>query len=312
MGTVTDFGGTNSGWSGSFDLVLVGHIARDQIVDHGVETGATGGAVYYGSVVARRLGCRVAVVTRLARRDFGILDELEREGVVLFPTESASTSGIRNVYTTDDRNRRECHPLGFAGPFRLDEIPRLDSKYVVLGPIIAGEFDLEFLEGISSRITGSVALDVQGFVRVREGDDLVFKNWEDRREGLAHVDVLKADDAEVEAITGRVDLLEGARELAAMGPKEILVTRSDGLLVHAGGKTYHAPFVAENLSGRTGRGDTAFNSYLAWRVSHGPKESCRLAGAVTSMKLSRPGALKATIDEVRVFLEKYPRETILE
>lgn len=290
----------------AYDVVMIGHFARDVIVDAGTRTRASGGAVYYGSVAVRRLGKTCAVVTRLARADARWLAELEAEGVRVYWQESAETSGIENVYTTADRNRRTCSPLGFAGPFRLEDVPRLAAHYVVLGPIIAGEFSLEFLQTIRSHVTGQVALDVQGFVRVREGPRLVFREWADQAEGLRHVDVLKADDAEVEALTGETDLEAGARALAAHGPSEVLVTRAEGLLVLAGDKVFHAPFQARSLVGRTGRGDTATATYLAWRIDHPPAEACRMAGLATSRKMEQPGPLQVPLEDLEQALEHYP------
>ncbi|GAB4327414.1 MAG: PfkB family carbohydrate kinase [Promethearchaeota archaeon] len=291
--------GKLGGVTPAFDLAFVGHFARDVIVDGGVRTWSSGGSVYYGAIAAKRLGASVAVVTKLAREDFEHLEEVRREGVEVFATEAPETSGIENTYATPDRNRRTCRPLGFAGPFSLSELPELRARYLVLGPIIAGEFDLHFLSNVSSKIEGTVALDVQGFVRVREGDRLVFRDWAEMPQGLEHVDVLKADDAEVEALTGRQDLFEGAEVLASFGPREVLVTRSDAIRVLAFGEAHECPLDARSSEGRTGRGDTAFASYLAFRLTHPPGEACQLAAAATSIKLERPGPLAATFDQVR-------------
>ena len=290
-----------------FDLAIIGHFARDVIVDRDSRAWSSGGSVYYGSIAARRLGRSVAVITRLAKKDFPFLDELRQEGVKVFATESAETTGFENIYTTENRNRRALFPLGFAGPFTLEELPCLSASYVVLGPIIAGEFDLDFLKEVSSYISGKIALDIQGLIRVRIREkEIVFRNWDGREEGLPFVEVLKTDDVELEVITRKTDLREGAKQLAALGPKEVLVTHAQGLLVLANGKFYRAPFVAKSLRGRTGRGDTAFASYLSWRISSDPAKSCRLAGAVTSIKMERPGPLRASLSEIEQFMQNYP------
>jgi sugar/nucleoside kinase (ribokinase family) len=145
-------------------------------------------------------------------------------------------------------------------------------------------------------------LDAQGFVRVPRGDDIILQDWADKEEGLALVDVLKVDAAEAEALTGLTDLAAAARTLRALlrphGWREVVLTHAQGVLVHTGEVVYQAPWTARNLSGRTGRGDTCFASYLGARLSRDPETACRLAAAVTSLKMERPGPFVGTLAEV--------------
>lgn len=283
-----------------FDIMMVGHIARDRLVVDGRAEMASGGAVYYGSVAARRLGSSVAVVTRLRAEDFGLLDELRDEGVRVFATPAPETSGIENVYRSKNMERRICKPLGFAGPFRFDEIPDLSARTYVAASIIAGEIDLPFLEALSLR--GPIALDIQGFVRVREGDELVFRQWPDLARGLALVTYLKVDRAEAELLTGETDLHRAAGTLAEYGPQEIVITQSSGVTVLADGAFHEAPFQSRSLRGRTGRGDTCFAAYLGMRLAGPPDEATEVAAAVTSLKQETPGPWKGSPEDIRTML----------
>jgi sugar/nucleoside kinase (ribokinase family) len=211
----------------SVDIMMIGHFAQDRLVVDGHGETASGGAVYYGSVALRRLGVRVAVVTRLHPDDFPRLDELKREGVQVFATAAPQTSGIENIYDSTDMERRICKPIAFAGPFQQKEIPELSARTYLVTPIIAGEVDLPLLKSLAAR--GPVGLDVQGFVRVREDGKLVFRPWPDMAEGLAHVTYLKVDRAEAELLTGQTDLPAAARQLATHGPREVVVTQSSGV-----------------------------------------------------------------------------------
>jgi len=159
------------------DIMMIGHFAKDRLVVDGQVEVASGGGVYYGGIALRRLGLSVAVVTRLHADDFSRLDELREAGAQVFATPAPETSGIENTYDSTDMERRTCKPLGFAGPFRPDELPDLRARIYLVASIIAGEVDLELLRLLARR--GPVALDVQGFVRVREGPDLVFRQWPD-------------------------------------------------------------------------------------------------------------------------------------
>ncbi|RME45431.1 MAG: carbohydrate kinase [Caldilineae bacterium] len=269
------------------DILMVGHFARDRIVVDGRGETVSGGAVYYGSVALRRLGLRVAVATRLHPDDTPRLKELEAEGVAVFSTAAAETSGIENIYRSADMERRVCRPLGFAGPFRPADIPDVPAKIIAVVPIIAGEVDLPLLRRLARR--APVALDVQGFVRVREGDALVFRPWQGMEEGLSQVTYLKVDRAEAELLTGQTDMVAAAHRLAEYGPREVVVTQSAGVTVYANGEIARAPFTSRSLAGRTGRGDTCFAAYLGLRLSMPVEEAVRLAAAVTSLKQEQPG-----------------------
>jgi sugar/nucleoside kinase (ribokinase family) len=281
------------------DILMIGHFAKDLLVVDGVGERASGGAVFYGSVPLRRLGLRVGVATRLHPDDYPRLDELRREGVEVFVTAAPQTSGIENVYSSADMERRICKPMGFAGPFAPADIPDVKAKVVLVTPIIAGEVDLPLLKALAAR--GPVGMDVQGFVRVREGDQLVFKHWPDMREGLSHITYLKVDKAEAELLTGEGDLERAARALASYGPREVVLTQSSGVTVFAGGAVHRAPFTSKQLSGRTGRGDTCFATYVGKRLTSSPEEACRWAGAVTSLKQERPGPWRGTAADLEAY-----------
>ena len=127
------------------DIMMLGHFAKDVLLVDGVGGVASGGGVYYGSIALRRMGLKVAIVTRLHRDDFPRLDEVRQQGVRVFPTEAPQTSGIENRYDSADMERRICTPLGFAGPFSPEEIPDLSAQVYLVTPIIAGEIDLPLL-----------------------------------------------------------------------------------------------------------------------------------------------------------------------
>ena len=238
----------------------------------------------------------MAVVTRLHPDDFPLLDELKQEGISVFATPAPETSGIENIYNSSDMERRICKPLGFAGPFRLEDIPKLSASVYIVASIIAGEIDLFLLKSLAQ--WGPVAIDIQGFVRVRENGHLVSRQWPEMEEGLRHVTYLKVDRAEAELLTGQNDLVAAAHRLAEYGPREVVLTQSSGVTVLADGEIYQAPFTPRSLAGRTGRGDTCFATYLGRRLTASPEEATRLAAAVTTLKQEQPGPWRGTLADV--------------
>jgi len=282
------------------DIMMLGHFAKDRLVVDGVGEFASGGAVYYGSVALRHIGASVAIVTRLHSNDFPLLDELKREGVEVFATAAPETSGIENIYNSADMERRICKLLAFAGPFQQEDVPDLLAHVYMITPIIAGEVDLALLKALAAR--GPVGLDVQGFVRIREDGKLVFRQWPDMAEGLAHVTYLKVDRAEAELLTGQTDLEAAARRLAAYGPRDVIVTQSSGVTVCTEGQIYQAPFTPRSLAGRTGRGDTCFATYVGKRLTASAEEACQLAAAVTTLKQEEPGPWRGSLADVEAVL----------
>ena len=87
---------------------IIGHFAKDKLVFRGEEQLSSGGVVYYGAIALAHLGLRVAVITRLKEEDFPLLEELKDEGILLFAQAAEQTSGIENIYFTEDRDRRGC------------------------------------------------------------------------------------------------------------------------------------------------------------------------------------------------------------
>lgn len=279
------------------DILMVGHFAKDMIVVDGKEEICAGGAVYYGAVVLRRLGLKVGVASRGNPEDYPSLQPLMDMGIEFDLHPAPQSSGCINIYNSADMDHRICKLFGFAGEIPFEDIPDVNAKIIAILPIIAGEVSLDTLKRLAAK--APIALDVQGFVRVPEGDDLLFKPWKDMEEGLKYVTFLKVDSAEAEYLTGEKDLEKAAKKLAAYGPKEIVLTQKKEILVYADGQFYRAPFLPKNLSGRTGRGDTCITSYIGSRIKYGPERACKIAGIITSMKQEVPGPWTGDIDPER-------------
>ncbi|MBM3175195.1 MAG: hypothetical protein FJZ93_05645 [Chloroflexi bacterium] len=75
------------------------------------------------------------------------------------------------------------------------------------------------------------------------------------------------------------------------------------MLVLADGRCYQAPFVANEVRGRTGRGDTCIAAYLGQRLTAPPDEAAVWAAALTSLKLAAPGPFRRDIAEVETLVK---------
>ncbi len=289
------------------DILMIGHVTRDRLVIRGrTETGA-GGAVYYGSIPLGRLGFSTMVVTRIHPGDEDLLVDMKAAGVQVHVISSAQTSEMENVYQSDDQERRQARALRVADAYRLADVPLLQARVIIIAPLAAGEVDLALMQELTQR--APVALDVQGFVRVREGQNLVFRDWPEKRTGLTHVHYLKLDLAEGEILTGSQDPEVIVRTLAQWGPSEVVLTYPGAVMVYADGQIYRAPIAPRRQNGRTGRGDTCFATYVGCRLRMAPAEATRFAAALTSLKLENPGPWQGTRAEVLVRMDDLFSET---
>ncbi len=280
-----------------YDLLILGAVSKDIIITPEATETSIGGAVVYSSVAAKHLGAKLLAVTKLHPDDQQALEVFERYGVPHLSRDSRATTSIRNTYHTADRDRRTCEALGMVDPFTLDDVPPdVAADVYYLGGLMRGEFPEDFVLAMTER--GKVAIDAQGFMRVNEDGPMVFRDWDNKKALIAAVHYLKTDAAEAETLTGESDRITAAQILASWGAKEVMLTHSSEVLVCVDGAIHAAPFTATNLSGRTGRGDTCFASYCYWRLRHTAEEACRLAAAVTSRKMERPGPFTGSLDDV--------------
>jgi sugar/nucleoside kinase (ribokinase family) len=286
-------------------IAFVGHYTKDTIVTPQETTTVHGGAFRYGAYVVAKMGLKAAVITRLARGDFEVVDDLTRLGVEVLAKPTAQSTCLRLVYPTADLDQRSISVEGDAGAFTVAEVAPVQARVFHIGASIRGEVPPEVIESLAQK-GARISLDVQGFIRVNQDGKLVHANWPEAARVLKLVNVLKTDGVEAEILTGETDIKEAAKTLAGFGPQEIIVTHRDGVLVYAEGRFYEAPFFPREVRGRTGRGDTCTAAYLGKRLTAPPAEATVWAAALTSLKMEQGGPFRREIREVEALIrERY-------
>ena len=284
------------------DITMIGHISRDIMIYLDEEIRITGGPVIYSSAAAARSGRSVQVITCAAREDDGALGGMRENGVQVIRLDSPETTSIENIYFSANKEKRKVTLLSQAAPFTVESLPDTDSRIYHLAGLFRGEIPDEFIPLLAER--GKVGVDAQGLLRCSEEGRLLFRDWVPKKELLPLVHYLKTDAAEAEILTGETDREKGAAILASWGAGEVMVTHNTEVIVFAEGKIERAPFTPSTLSGRTGRGDTTFAAYLAWRLDHPPAEALRYAAALCSIKMETPGPFTGTVEDVLARMEK--------
>jgi sugar/nucleoside kinase (ribokinase family) len=289
-----------------YDVALLGHYTKDTIVSAAGTRIVDGGACNYGANVVVRMGLKTAVVTRLAKEDFHVVDELTRSGVDVFARVSPQSTCLRLEYPTPNVDERVIYVTSTAGAFTPAEVELLQARAFLVGASLRGEVGPEVIQELRKK-DALLAADVQGFIRVARDGKLVPEAWSEKRQVLAHVDVLKADAVEAKMLTGEADIMLAARILADMGPSEIVLTHRDGLLVYADSQYYEVSFFPQKLVGRSGRGDTCIAAYVAKRLTAPPVEATPWAAAVTSLKMEAEGPFRRKMNEVEDLMRRMYR-----
>ena len=290
-----------------YDVLTIGHISLDFNIDYlDNQIIEIGGAVIYSSAAAYALGHKVGAVTKLAAEDKERLEALVIPKEDVFFVESKKSTSIRNKYFTADKERRACTCISQADSFEIEDIPNVDADIYHFAGLIYGDFDGKLIKELSKK--GKIAVDVQATLRHQDANDsgrMYFEDWADKKELLPYVDFLKTDAAEAEILTGTSDRRKAAKMLYDWGAKEICITHNTEVLAYDGVNYYTCPIKARNLSGRSGRGDTTFASYITERLHNDIATSLLWATATVSLKMEKPGALQVKRDAIQEYINEF-------
>ena len=293
-----------SGMLKKYDIVIFGNYTKDTIVSSSGTRYVDGGGFNYGAHAAAASGLNVAAVTRLAAEDSRVVDKLRKIGVDVYPSQTESSTHMRLEYPTENPDERILTCTATAGAYTTDQFEGLEAKAFLINASIREEVPAEIVSFLRAKAAWLVA-DAQGFIRIRDKQQrLVHAPWPEQEKILALLDVLKADAVEAASLTGSRDIKIAAQQLAAAGPKEVVITHRDGILVHADARFYEAVFKPDKLVGRSGRGDTCIASYMAKRLDAPVEEAIVWSAATTSLKMEAEGPLNAGKKQIEVYIKK--------
>ena len=288
-----------------YDITLIGNYTKDKIVTPSEIKYVDGGGFNYGAHAAIALGAKTAAITRLKKNDQHVIENLTKVGIDAFPTYTESSTHMELIYPTDNFDERTLVMSKSAGSFTSDQFENIESEIFLVNASVRDEFRIKTLIDLKKK--GSlIGIDLQGFIRTREKNHvLINSSWEVKKEALELTHYLKADGVEAEFLTGESDLVSAAKILKSYGPKEVIITHKDGVLVYDGNRVYQEPFILDKIIGRSGRGDTCGASYVYKRLSLDPEQSIKWAAAATSLKMESDTPLKKSTDEIKNRVKKY-------
>ncbi|WP_211330139.1 PfkB family carbohydrate kinase [Deminuibacter soli] len=291
-----------------YDICCVGHITHDKIVTPKAEVHMAGGTSFYFSNAIRQMDVRYLLVTALAEEQFASVTALRAKGIEVNALPSAHTVYFENIYP-ENQDHRTQRVLQKADPFTPEQLTGVEANVFHLGPLLADDMTVEFIKNLSAR--ARVSLDVQGFLREVCGQDVCPIDWDEKKEALQYIDILKANEDEMEVLTGQTGVRKGAAILNEWGVKEVVITLgSMGSVIYADGVFYDIPaYTPSVVADATGCGDTYMAGYLYQRSKGaGYQEAGEFAAAMASLKIQSSGPFTGTAEDVLAFRETSERK----
>lgn len=292
-----------------YDICGVGHITLDKVVTPRSVNFMPGGTSFYFSNAIRQMPLRYLLVTALGETEMPRVSALRELGIEVSAYTSKYSVYFENIYG-DNPDHRTQRVLRKADPFSYDQVAGIDAAIFHLGPLLADDMSAGFIQQLGAR--SKISLDVQGMLRTVDNKNVKLIDWKNKRETLQHISFLKANDQEMEVITGCSEVREGAMMLAAWGVEEVVITLgSRGSVIYTEGQFYDIPvFIPRHLKDTTGCGDTYMAGYLSQRsLGKSPAEAGEFASAMAALKIESHGPFTGTEKDVNKFIGQ--REKVL-
>lgn len=259
-----------------------------------------GGTAYYFSHGIRHLNDNqhYKLITALAPSEYASVEELRSKGVEVKVLPSRHTVYFENAYGENSDNRTQ-RVLAKADPFTIEGLEGEEARFYHLGSLLADDFPLEVLEYLSKK--GTLSVDAQGYLREVRGENVHAVDWDNKKEMLQYIDILKVNEHEAEVLTGLTDYQQAAIRLAEWGVKEVLLTLgSSGSLIYADNTFYKIPaYPPQEAVDATGCGDTYVMGYLYMRNKGASyAEAGCFAAALSTLKLEKSGPFSGSEEDV--------------
>lgn len=288
-----------------YDLCCIGHITLDKVVTPKSEVYMPGGTSFYSSyAISKFKDVDYTLVTRLAESEMKSVEELQSIGIDVHVIPSKYSLYFENTYGEDQDNSRTQRVLAKADPFTVEQLKEVDAKIYLLGALLADDFSLDIIKNLSQK--GLVAVDSQGYLREVRDTKVYHIDWKDKREALKYVHFLKANEQEMEVLTGQTDIKAGAQMLYDWGVKEVLITLGSlGSVIYDGSKFHLIPaYKATEVVDATGCGDTYMIGYLYKRVKGaGIDDAGRFAAAMATIKIEGSGPFRKTNEDIETVMK---------
>lgn len=289
-------------------LCCIGHITHDKIITPRHTVHMPGGTAFYFTKAIQQLrGIDYTLCTAVGPEDMPVVDAFGQEGVKTQVMPTGQSHYFENIYGDNPDNRSQ-RVLATAGPFTVDFVKNIQADIIHLGSLLASDFPLEVVRYLAKK--GLISADSQGYLREVRDKNVYSTAWNDKNEYLPYIHFLKANEHEMEILTGSTDVEKAARELYSRGVKEVLLTfGSQGSVIYDGKKMHKIPaYIPQKVIDATGCGDTYMTGYLYRRLKNDSiEEAGRFAAAMSTLKIEKAGAFSGTEEDIYRCMESVPQ-----
>ena len=284
----------------TYNLCCIGYITQDKVVTPNSTIYMPGGTSFYFAHAIKHLNADdFLLVTALADPDMEIVENIRKEGINVKVLPSTHSVCFENIYG-ENQNERTQRVTAKADPFTVEGLQDINARIIHLGSLLADDFSLDVIKYLSQKALLSV--DVQGFLRKVENEKVLPVDWPEKRKALKYIHILKANEAEMEVLTGCTEPHEAALMIADWGVKEVLLTLGDkGSLIYSKGQFHEIPaYPALQIVDATGCGDTYMVGYLYMRNKGASyREAGCYAAAMCTIKLQSHGPFSGTEESIK-------------
>ena len=253
----------------SFDLAVVGHFSIDflKLPNNSKPYTILGGAVAYVSLVTRRLGCEVAVISKVGKNfPEPCTQRLREEGINLSgvaKTDEARTTSFELTYNTD-LSARTLRLRHHGSAITKADLPNaLSAKAIHIAPIDA-EIPFEVVEHLKN-CTRCLSIDPQGMTRRFDEEGKVACCAQIDPRILPLVNIYKSSFEEIAVLTGQSALNKAIQAVHDLGPEIVIATMGvQGSLLSVKGEIIPIPACKSmRVVDPTGAGDVFIGGFLA-------------------------------------------------
>ncbi|WP_295767563.1 PfkB family carbohydrate kinase [uncultured Mucilaginibacter sp.] len=286
-------------------ICCVGHITLDKVVNLNGVKHLSGGTSYYFSKALQHMDVSYGLVTSLGESEMAVVNELRSGGTTIKAFNSKHSVYFENTYSAN-QNHRTQRVLQKADPFLIEQLDDINAEVVHLGPLLADDFALDTIKFLTSK--SKLSLDAQGYLREVRDCEVHAIDWPQKQEALQYIHTLKANEHELEVLTGKTDIKAGALMLADWGVKEVVITLGSlGSVIYADGVFYDIPaYVPATIADATGCGDTYMAGYLYRRAKGDDIEkAANFAAGMAGLKIAQSGPFTGTKDDVYNFIASF-------
>lgn len=289
------------------DICCIGHITLDRVITPQKTVHMPGGTSYYFAEGIHRLPqVSFQLVTAVGPTEMPVVDQLRQEGIDVIALPSQRSVFFENKYGQNG-NERTQRVLAKADPFTIEGMKQAEPARIYhLGSLLADDFATDLIPYLSGK--GLVSVDVQGYLREVQGENVVPVDWKEKMDLIPYIDILKVNEYEMEALTGKNEPHAAAKVIGDWGVKEVCVTLGDyGSVIYADGHFYEIKaYPPKQLVDPTGCGDTYSTGYLYCRAKGiGVDEAGRFAAAMSTLKLEASGPFSGTETDIRQLMAQY-------